>query len=111
MGEGAPDGDGPGLGPFPASAFWAPRFSAATTDVAACTSKRAGPGAGRAAFGRAQSPTHVTLRREIRWLTNSSANKLLKGMWRVRRHTMVCDEMKVEDTEQALTDAVCSRVR
>ena len=73
MGGGAPDGDGPGLGPLPASAFWAPRFSDATADVAACTSKK--PDRARAA---------------IRWSPS---------------------EMKVEDTEQALTEAVCSRVR
>ena len=44
MGGGAPEGDGPGLGPFPASAFWASRFSDATADVAACTRKRAQSG-------------------------------------------------------------------
>ena len=44
MGEGAPEGDGPGLGPFLASAFWAARFSDATADVAACTRKRAQSG-------------------------------------------------------------------
>ena len=73
MGGGAPEGDGPGLGPFPASAFWASRFSDATADVAACTRKMAQSGCPATYDGP--------------------------------------HEMKVEDTEQAMTEAVCSRVR